>query len=288
MTAKEDLYTLPRNKSESSRLDLQHRLITTNAGFLLHPIIAAQLPKDAKIADIGTGTGAWIEDLASLPTTPPTWTFHGYDISNSQFPSHGNEKCSYSILNILSEEMPDELIGAFDLVHLRYLILALTEKDWETVAKNVLKLLKPGGWIQWFESDFDIHMIQSSPNTSSSACTDLYSAVLELSREQGKIIPNFGLKDVMVRNGGFVDVKEEVFATDRVSETRSETSRMALRALRDIAKVGIKRRAEKWREDEGWVERKYEEAMREEEKGVYLRWDMHCVVGRKAFLPTTQ
>lgn len=59
-----DTYSLTRDAQESDRLGRQHVVWKTNLGFLLHPDIVDKIPKDAHIADVGTGTGAWIIDLA--------------------------------------------------------------------------------------------------------------------------------------------------------------------------------------------------------------------------------
>jgi methylase of polypeptide subunit release factors len=59
-----DTYGLGRDTKESSRLEGQHVVWKTNFGFLLHPRIAKSIPSDARIGDVGTGTGAWILDLA--------------------------------------------------------------------------------------------------------------------------------------------------------------------------------------------------------------------------------
>jgi hypothetical protein len=60
-----DTYGLTRDARESTRLDSQHIVWKKNIGFLLHPVIAASIPSNAHICDLGTGTGAWILDLAN-------------------------------------------------------------------------------------------------------------------------------------------------------------------------------------------------------------------------------
>lgn len=60
-----DTYTLDRDAAESRRLDMQHQAWAKGVGYLIHPRIAETLPRDAKIADVGTGTGIWLMDLAN-------------------------------------------------------------------------------------------------------------------------------------------------------------------------------------------------------------------------------
>lgn len=146
-----DPYSLPRDETESFRLDRQHRVYKENTGYLLHPRIAANLPHDAHIAEVGTGTGIWLRDVAAK--APAWWQLTGFDISADQFPSTNGDRCKYEELDIL-QPIPDRYKARFDVVHLRLLICGLTGEDWPTTAKNVLALLKPGGWIQWLEGDF--------------------------------------------------------------------------------------------------------------------------------------
>ncbi|KAA8651683.1 hypothetical protein EYZ11_009283 [Aspergillus tanneri] len=80
-TVLDDQYLLSRDYVDVSRLNLQHALWTQMFGFLLHPDIDI-INKDLKIADIGTGTGAWLTDLASH--LPSTCQLDGYDLDISQ------------------------------------------------------------------------------------------------------------------------------------------------------------------------------------------------------------
>jgi ubiquinone/menaquinone biosynthesis C-methylase UbiE len=59
-----DTYGLTRDAKESQRLNAQHDVWKANIGSLLHPSIAKSIPSNARIGDVGTGTGVWIIDLA--------------------------------------------------------------------------------------------------------------------------------------------------------------------------------------------------------------------------------
>lgn len=59
-----DTYGLTRDAKESTRLNMQHAVWKQNIGFLLHPQVAKDLPGDARIGDVGTGTGIWLMELA--------------------------------------------------------------------------------------------------------------------------------------------------------------------------------------------------------------------------------
>ncbi|KAF2766339.1 S-adenosyl-L-methionine-dependent methyltransferase, partial [Teratosphaeria nubilosa] len=157
-------YTLPRDQTESGRLNQQHEVYKQQLGYILHPTIAASLPQTAHIADVATGTGVWLLELAS--TLPQTHTFTGLDLSPAQFPATPPPNFTFLTMNVL-EPPPSELQGKFDLVNMRLLICGLKHPDWKTAARHVLRLLKPGGYLQWTEGDFaHMNILQSAPGTS--------------------------------------------------------------------------------------------------------------------------
>lgn len=51
------------------------------------------------------------------------------------------------------DPVPDNLIGKYDYVHTRLLLLVVESQDPRPVLRNLRKLLKPGGYLQWDELD---------------------------------------------------------------------------------------------------------------------------------------
>lgn len=119
----------------SRRLHLAHWLWKETTGYLLHPSIAVTSPTCA-IADVGTAnayvtslkktlitlmdTRAWLLEL--VQHSPASWRLHGSDVSGANFPHphYLPDNVSLQILDI-SEEVPREMTGAFDIVHVRAL-----------------------------------------------------------------------------------------------------------------------------------------------------------------------
>ena len=126
-------------------VNLQHEVYRDTIGYLIHPRINASLPANACIADIGTGIGIWLRDVASR--SPSSWMFTGFDISADQFPKDDDGIVKYEILDIL-QPITMNLRHKLDVVHFRLLINGLTGSDWMTTAGNALELLRPGGWLQ--------------------------------------------------------------------------------------------------------------------------------------------
>lgn len=50
------------------------------------------------------------------------------------------------------DEVPEELIEQYDIVHLKLLVFVV-KGDPVPILRNLLKMLKPGGWLQWAEPD---------------------------------------------------------------------------------------------------------------------------------------
>ncbi|KAJ5301051.1 uncharacterized protein N7443_006053 [Penicillium atrosanguineum] len=108
------------------------------------------------IADIATGTGIWLNEvqttLGDIPVNKSRY-YHGFDISDAQFP-FSTEEVQYSIQDALSP-FPAQHLNRYDLVHVRLLVGAIQASDFEVIVANLMKLLRPQGYLQWTEIDID-------------------------------------------------------------------------------------------------------------------------------------
>ncbi|KAF3921355.1 hypothetical protein ABW20_dc0103711 [Dactylellina cionopaga] len=138
-------------ETEKARLDLQHDAVVENFGHLLPPAIPDHGNLTA-VADIATGTGIWLTQLSH--DLPKTVTLHGYDITDRLFPDPSAlpSNVSFSLLNIL-EPVPESLYEKYDVVDIRGLCLVLKADEWDGVVKNVAKMIKPGGYLVWVDTD---------------------------------------------------------------------------------------------------------------------------------------
>jgi len=145
---KDDTYILGRSHASSSRLNLSHFLWKQVLGFNIHPRIPTT--GTPRIADIATGTGIWPLDVASELNDAQ---IEGFDISLDQCPPPyfipGIRLGTWNIL----EEPPEDLVEKFDIVHIRLIIFVVRDNDPRPIIKNLIKLLKPGGYLQWNELD---------------------------------------------------------------------------------------------------------------------------------------
>jgi SAM-dependent methyltransferase len=270
----------------SDRLDEQHLIITKTLGFLIHPNIPLISP-NLKIADIGTGTGIWLLDVAR--NLPPTCQLTGFDVTSSAWPPSQTlpPNVSFKIQDMLLP-FPASEIGTYDVVAVRFVSGATTRAEWAHSIKNLVTLLKPGGWLQWIES-CNFSLYNSVAGTSRAACQEIYDGLEPFRSKEDVVIgmmmrePKNVRREDVFREIGLVDVHEDVFSTDRLQDPelqlRDKGTRNAivcfLGCLEDL--VGV--------EGSGWskerVERVKEAAMREVDKGVYHTLDQVCIVGKK-------
>ncbi|KIM98665.1 hypothetical protein OIDMADRAFT_20143 [Oidiodendron maius Zn] len=157
-TGSED-YVLSRDMHGSVRLDAQHLLWKLHTGYTLNPKIP--ISSDMKIAEIGTGTGLWLLDLAE--NLPKTVQLDGYDISDSQYPSQAGLGKNVS-LNVLDAfgDVPHHLVGTYDVVHLRFWCCVVKGDNPTRLIRHAMNLLKPGGYIQWEDAHLGRNFINGT------------------------------------------------------------------------------------------------------------------------------
>ncbi|CAF9913560.1 hypothetical protein IMSHALPRED_001381 [Imshaugia aleurites] len=205
-TNSQDSYVFARNYKASARLDLQHHLWRSQVNYLLHPSIPLSLSSPAlRVADVGTGTGTWLLDLARQ--LPPTAQLQGFDIDISQCPPKSwlPPNVTMRALDAL-EDLAADLVGKFDIVHVRLFMFVVEEPT--LLLRNVVRMLsmlamplslalaslalsllwksrlEPDGWLQWEEYDNETaHTIKAHPGADSSAFDALFQKFAALSRK---------------------------------------------------------------------------------------------------------
>lgn len=167
-------YMLDGGFAATSRLNLQFYLWKEALKFNIHPSIPIA-SDGARIADIATGTSSWLLDLSKELTTAD---LEGFDINIAQGPFNellpGNVKLMR--WNIF-DEVPESLIGRYDIIHLRLLILVVQDSDPSSILRKVFKMLKPGGYIQWDDLDYPGTCLIKTKGTASKAFDKLRSII---------------------------------------------------------------------------------------------------------------
>ncbi|KAK8101519.1 S-adenosyl-L-methionine-dependent methyltransferase [Apiospora kogelbergensis] len=153
-------YPLARDYIDFTRLNLQHHLWKDIFGYSLSP----KIPRDKeflKVADVGTGTGVWLLDLHSQLDPSIKTELVGLDVDIGQV---GPKEWLPENLSLrqwsVFDEPPADLAGTFDIVNVR-LIVFVIDQDPVPVLRNLMKLLKPGGHLQWCEIDLESQHVET-------------------------------------------------------------------------------------------------------------------------------
>ncbi|KAG4032390.1 hypothetical protein MFRU_007g02940 [Monilinia fructicola] len=200
-------YILDRDRSHAAacRLNLQFYLWRDALGFNIDPSILPSLSKESVIADVASGTGIWLIDVSRQF---PEAQLDGFDIvlRQSPHPAWLPPNVDVKYLNILGN-IPDELIGKYDYVHTRLLVLVIEQKNPRPLIRNLLKLLKPGGYLQWDELDFvNMSVKKVDPNLEAPALQQMK----ELSWAHGRHDWTIQLPQFLIEEG-FQNAKMEHF-----------------------------------------------------------------------------
>jgi ubiquinone/menaquinone biosynthesis C-methylase UbiE len=139
-------YVLPSDDQEINRLDFQHYMLR----YALRGNYAAPLNHPATILDVGSGTGRWAYEMAALfPETRIVGTdlVHPKPDASGPLPPPNYTFAQGNVLEGLP--FPDD---SFDFVHMRLLLFAISADKWPTVARELLRVTRPGGWVESIET----------------------------------------------------------------------------------------------------------------------------------------
>ncbi|RJE27057.1 hypothetical protein PHISCL_00642 [Aspergillus sclerotialis] len=141
------IYFGPVDDDETDRLELQHRVFNK---VFDNRLIFPPIPRLRRALDCGYGAGTWAIEVAEQY---PDCEVIGVDISPHMQP----------------DDMPDNLwlqvddlnrpftfpSNHFDLVHSRLLATGINRSRWPSYIQDIVRVLKPGGWVQIVEIYFN-------------------------------------------------------------------------------------------------------------------------------------
>ncbi|KAJ2985775.1 hypothetical protein NUW58_g5352 [Xylaria curta] len=170
--ASKDNYVFTRDVLDNTRLNLMHTLWTRSSGYVIHPTIPTDNP-ELYVADVGAGTGAWICDVSER--LPKTAHIYGLDISLDAMPPPEVLPSNVTLRHWdVRQEVHEDLVGVFDVIQIRFFIFVLLRDEVPPVIGKLVKMLKPGGYLQWVDSD-NSHMYfkKTKPENSTEKLTSL-------------------------------------------------------------------------------------------------------------------
>ncbi|KAL5606549.1 hypothetical protein BROUX41_002952 [Berkeleyomyces rouxiae] len=136
-------YPYPNDDIEQLRDDLVHHVVETLCGSLYFaPVEETLHSSNARVLDIGTGTGAWCLNMADMF---PDATFVGMDLSPIQ-PDTVPLNVHFIIDDFEHEDGWADDPETYDYIHARRIMT--TVYDVPALLKQAIDHLKPGGWIE--------------------------------------------------------------------------------------------------------------------------------------------
>lgn len=74
-------------------------------------------------------------------------------------------------MDAFTDNVPEAMFGKFDVVHVRVFTAVVKGNDPSPLIRNALKMLKPGGYLQWDEMDSESLGAVPPKRSVSAACT---------------------------------------------------------------------------------------------------------------------
>ncbi|CAE7208265.1 hypothetical protein PTNB85_09282 [Pyrenophora teres f. teres] len=212
-------YGMPIDEKELDRNDLQHHKYTLllRDRLFIAPISDTTLNSaNARILDLGTGTGIWAMDMADKY---PLANILGVDIAATQ-PAFVPPNCTFEIDDIEEDwpYRPDH----FDFIHGRDLMTAV--RDWPRLIQQAYAHLKPGGWIQLAST---IPGALSDDNTipPNSGYVESGRLYYEIAEKMGAPLDAPRAWNAQMKDAGFVNVTDEVYKLPMGTWPRSKRLR---------------------------------------------------------------
>ena len=186
-------YLLPKDLGETNRLDFQHYMLR----YALKGNYAAPLQAPRDILDVGSGTGRWAIELAQqfsaarvigMDVAPPA-------VDANAAPDARPANFTFAQGNVLERiPFPD---NSFDFVHQRFLTLAIPAASWPGVVAELLRVTRPGGWVE---------LVETEPPTGAPAIDQLASWGVELTKRRGIDMSLMARIGDLLRDKGAEDV----------------------------------------------------------------------------------
>ncbi|KAJ8654499.1 hypothetical protein O0I10_009805 [Lichtheimia ornata] len=113
------------------------------------------------VLEIGCGQGSWIIDMA---TQFPKADFHGVDTSLPAMPTDAKRNNAYFKVHKCRQEPLSFADDTFDYIHMRMLLCRFTHPEWVRLLREIMRVLKPGGYLEIVDLDYTVKRAGSRGN----------------------------------------------------------------------------------------------------------------------------
>lgn len=96
------------------------------------------------------------------------------------------------------DDVPDDMLGVYDVVHVRLLVLVVENSNPRPIVRNLRKMLKPGGYLQWDDLNYPDTYVRAVDDTLP---TPALNELRKLVYSQGRHDWTLRLADIFVEEG---------------------------------------------------------------------------------------
>lgn len=193
-------YQFPNDEPEQDRLDMIHHVFYRTIGDKL--FLAPVNPVGKHILDIGTGTGLWAMEMGDH--YPGAERVTGIDLSPIQ-PDLVPPNVRFIVDDVEQDWIESD---EYDYIHCKY--MAGSIKDWPRLVRHCYKHLKPGGWLEFQESDNDMYSEDGSL-TPDNSMVRMMNGLMEAGQKIGRTLNPAPQMKGWVEDAGFTNVNQQRF-----------------------------------------------------------------------------
>ncbi|KAJ3992332.1 hypothetical protein F5050DRAFT_1811586 [Lentinula boryana] len=142
-------YLLPADNIETNRLNAQHNIVNNALNGMLY-VASTNLTTGDRVLESAAVSGIWaFEFFEQNCADGIVLDIECIDISSAQFPCAHPPQIHFSVNSIV--DLPNEWEKVFVFAHQRFLVLALNACLWHSAVSELLRVIRPGGWVELVE-----------------------------------------------------------------------------------------------------------------------------------------
>ncbi|KIK52306.1 hypothetical protein GYMLUDRAFT_64334 [Collybiopsis luxurians FD-317 M1] len=141
--------------------------------------------------------------LGLAKTVPSTVAIHAVDISTTFFPDPKEVPPNVHFSHNTIFSLPAQWTCHFDFISLKHLAAAISVPQWRVAISEFSRVIKPGGYIQWTEYDWDTWSFSKGPSNESYKAVVLallkkHNVMVNISSDAPPLLSEMGFEDITV------------------------------------------------------------------------------------------